>query len=60
MCFNSSFTFLFTLGFPGGAGDKEPACLCTSVDVRNAGLILKLGRFPREGNGNTLYAWKIP
>ena len=38
-----------SLGFPGGSVGKESAC-----GVGNPGLILKLGRVPGEGNGNSL------
>ena len=37
------------LGFPGGSVGKESA-----YNARNAGLMLRSGRFPREGNGNPL------
>ena len=38
--------------FPGGAGGKHlPA---NAGDIRDKGLILKLGTFPGEGNGNPL------
>ena len=37
------------LGFPGGSVGKESAC-----NARNLGLMLRLGRSPREGNGNSL------
>ena len=36
-------------GFPGGSDSKESAC--NSGDL---GLIIGLGRFPGEGNGNPL------
>ena len=37
------------LGFPGGSDGKESA-----PNARNLGLIPGSGRFPGEGNGNTL------
>ena len=37
------------LGFPGGSEGKESAC-----NAGNLGLILGLGRSPREGNGHPL------
>ena len=39
-----------TVGFPGGASGKEPACQCRSL--RDAGLIPGLGRSPGGGHGN--------
>ena len=36
-------------GFPGGSDGKESAC-----NAGHPGLIPGLGRFPGEGNGNTL------
>ena len=38
--------------FPDGASRKEPAC--NAGDLRDAGLIPGLGRFPGGGNGNPL------
>ena len=40
------------MGFPGGAGGKEPPA--SAGDVRDAGLIPGLGRSPGGGRGNTL------
>ena len=37
------------LGFPGGSVGKESA-----YNARNAGLMLRSGRSPGEGNGNPL------
>jgi len=37
------------MGFPGGSDGKASAC-----NVGDLGLILKLGRYPGEGNGNPL------
>ena len=34
-------------GFPGGSDSEESAC-----SVGDLGLIVGLGRFPRQGNGN--------
>jgi len=36
-------------GFPGGSDGKESAC-----NAGDPGLIPRLGRSPREGNGNPL------
>ena len=47
-----------TLGFPGGASDKEPAC--QGRRHRDKGLIPGLGRSPGVGNGISLQSWKIP
>jgi len=41
------------VGFPGGAGGKEPACQ-SAGDRREAGLIPGLRRSPGEGRGNPL------
>ena len=41
-----------SMGFPGGASGKEPACQCRNV--RHAGLIPESGRFPGRGPGNPL------
>ena len=43
--------------FPGGSDGKESAC-----NVEDPGSIPRLGRSPREGNGNHsgIPAWKIP
>ena len=48
--------FLFMLSFPDGSDSKESAC-----NVGDLGLILGLGRSPREGNGHPLsiLAWRI-
>ena len=40
---------LVYLGFPGGSAGKESVC-----NVRDLGLIPRLGRFPREGNSYPL------
>ena len=40
------------LGFLGDASGKEPAA--NAVDVRDVGLIPRLGRSPGGGNGNPL------
>ena len=51
-----------TLGFPGGAGGKEPACQCW-LDIRDVGsvpgsgrspAIPGSGRSPEEGNDSLL------
>ena len=42
-------SFNYFLDFPGGSDDKESAC-----NAGDPGLILDLGRFPGEGNGNPL------
>ena len=39
-----------TMGFPGGLVSKEPTC-----NAGDLGLILSLGRFPRERHGNQLH-----
>ena len=39
----------FDMGFPGGSDYKEYAC-----NVGDLGSISGLGRFPGEGNGNSL------
>ena len=41
------------LGFPGGAGGKEPACQCR-LDIRDSCSIPGLGRSPGGGHGNPL------
>ena len=38
------------MGFPGTTSGKEPAA--NAGDVRNAGSVSGLGRFPGEGHGN--------
>ena len=43
----------YTVGFPGGPSDKEPACQCRR-EVRDAGLIPGVGRSPGGGHGNSL------
>ena len=40
------------MGSPGGSVAKNP--LANAGDVGDAGLILGMGRSPREGNGNLL------
>ena len=40
------------MGFPGGTMVKNPPA--RAADARDGGLILGLGRFPGEGNGNPL------
>ena len=40
------------VGFPGGAGGKEPPA--NARDIRDVGLIPGLGRSPRGGNSNPL------
>ena len=40
---------IYLIGFPGGSDGKEAAC-----NVGDPGLILGLGRSPREGNGYPL------
>ena len=42
-------TVLSSMGFPDGSDGKESAC-----NVGDPGLILGLGRCPREGNGSPL------
>ena len=37
----------YTVGFPGGPSDKEPACQCRR-EVRDAGLIPGVGRSLEE------------
>ena len=51
----TSFTSAFgvLLGFPGDASGKEPGCQCRR-DVRDAGLIPRLGRSPGGGHGTPL------
>ena len=52
------YTYIHTsLGFPGGSVVKNPP-----ANVGDVGSIPGLGRFPREGNVNTLQylAWEIP
>ena len=48
------------MGFPGDTVVKNP--LANAEDIRDMGLIPGLGRFPGDGNGNSLqyFAWKIP
>ena len=53
----------FHMGFTGGARGKEP----NTGDIRDAGLILGLGRSPGGGHGNSLQsscldrgAWQAP
>ena len=46
-------TYIY-IGFPGGAGGKEPMCQYNAGDIRDIGLIPGLGRSPGEGNGNPL------
>ena len=41
------------MGFPGGTSGKEPTCQCKRLK-RDAGLIPRLGRYPRGGHGNPL------
>ena len=51
----TSFTFSYFLrdpGFPGASVVKNPSA--KAGDVRDAGSIPRLGRFPGEGNGNPL------
>ena len=43
---------IWVLGFPDGAGGKEPTCQCKRHE--RCGSIPGLGRFPGEGNGNPL------
>ena len=43
-----SFIYSF-MGFPGGSDGKESAC-----NAGDPSLITRLGRSPREGNGNPL------
>ena len=38
------------MGFPGATSGKEPAA--NAGDIRNAGSVSGLGRFPGEGHGN--------
>ena len=40
----------YTLGFPGGAGGKNPPA--NAGDVRDAGLIPRSGKSPGGGHGN--------
>jgi len=40
-------------GFPDGASGKEPACQ-SRLDIRDVGLIPRLGRSPGGGHGNPL------
>ena len=40
------------MGFPGGAGGKEPACQCRRQ--KRCGFSPWLGKIPGEGNGNLL------
>ena len=40
------------LGFPGGSMVKNP--LANAGDTGEAGSVSRLGRSPREGNGNPL------
>ena len=47
------------LVFPGGACGKRPT---NAGDIRDTGLILRLGRSPGGGHGNhsSILAWRIP
>ena len=48
---------MYKFGFPGASDGEEPAS-----SAGDPGLIPGLGRYPGEGNGNSLqyYCWKIP
>ena len=41
-----NLTSLYPMGFPGGSDGKESVC-----NAGDSGLIPRLGRSPREGNG---------
>ena len=41
------------VGFPVGAGGKEPAC--SALDMRDTGSVPGSGRFPRGGHDNPLH-----
>ena len=43
------WNYVFFLGFPSGSESKESAC-----NIEDLGPIPRSGRFPGEGNGNTL------
>ena len=43
---------MHTLGFPSGSAGRESAC--GAGDTVDAGSVPGLGRFPGEGNGNSL------
>ena len=45
---------MIVMGFPGGASSKEPACQCNAGDIRVAGLIPGLGRYPGGEHDNPL------
>ena len=49
------------MGFPGGAGGKEPACLCKR-HKRDTRLIFGWGRSLEEGmvTHSSILAWRIP
>ena len=49
-----------SLGFPGGASDKNPPA--NAVDLEDMGSNPGLGRFPGGGHGNpsSILAWRIP
>ena len=51
----------YTVGFPGGPSDKEPACQCRR-EVRDAGLIPGVGRSLEEDMAThcSILAWEIP
>ena len=53
LCFISVFNLIYSLGFQGGAGGKEPWPANTG-DVRDVGSIPGLGRSPGGGNDNPL------
>ena len=50
---NNNNCLLCARGFPGGTGVKE-LDYGMQVDVRDAGSVPGLGRFPRGGHGNPL------
>ena len=41
-------------GFPGGSDGKKKKKKKSTCDTRDMGLIPRLGKSPREGNGNPL------
>jgi len=47
--------YSISVGFPGGSDGKESAC-----NAGVLGLIPGSGRCPRERNGNSILAWRIP
>ena len=48
----------YVLGLPQWLSSKESAC--NAGDEVDSGSVPGLGRSPGEGNGSSIFAWRIP